>query len=136
MAFSCFINLRESVEIIYSDNGSTFCAAAKILPKILCSVEFTNSLRKQGTSWINIPPYTPSQKDAWEWMVKLFKTTLYKVIDSARHLPTLIELQTFTVEAVRLVNDRPLTTPSDQPKIFFRLSHLVFWDKSLALAPL
>ena len=48
-------------------------------------------------------------------MVKLFKTTLYKVMDNARRLPTLIELQTFTVETVRIVNDRPLTTPSDQP---------------------
>ena len=44
LAFSRFINLRGSVETIYSDNCSTFCAAAKVLPKILCSVEFNNSL--------------------------------------------------------------------------------------------
>ena len=34
-------------------------------------------------------------------------------MDNARRLPTLVELQTFTVETVRIVNDRPLTTPSD-----------------------
>ena len=116
LAFSRFIDLRGIVETIYSENGSTFCAAAKVLPKILCSVECNNSLRKQGINWIKIPPYAPSQGGALESKVKLFKTTLYKVMDNARRLPTLIEFQTFTVEAVRIVNDRPLTTPSDQPK--------------------
>ena len=64
LAFLRFINLRGSVETIYSDNGSTFCAATKVLPTILCSVEFTDSLRKQDTKWINIPSYAPSQGSA------------------------------------------------------------------------
>ena len=33
----------------------------------------------------------------------------------ARRKPTLIKLQTFASDAVRIVNDCPLTTPSDQP---------------------
>ena len=131
LAFSRFINLRGSVETIYS-NGSTFCAAAKILPKILCSVEFNNSLRKQGINWIKIPPNAPSQGGAWESMVKLFKTTLYKVMDNARRLPTLIELQTFTVETVRIVNDRPLTTPSDQPNDLLPITPSCFLGQKLA----
>ena len=36
-------------------------------------------------------------------------------MDGARRKPTLIELQTYTSDAVRIVNDRPLTTVSDQP---------------------
>ena len=132
LAFSRFINLRGSVETIYSDNGSTFCAAAKVLPNILCSVEFNNSLRKQGINWIKIPPYAPTQGGAWESMVKLFKTTLYKVMDNARHLPTLIALQTFAVETVRIVNDRPLTTPSDQPNDLFPITPSCFLGQKLA----
>ena len=44
-------------------------------------------------------------------MVKLFKTALHQVVGHARRLPTLIKLQTFTLD----VNDCPLTTLSDQP---------------------
>ena len=46
-------------------------------------------------------------------MVKLFKNALLQVMRRARRKPTLIELQTFASDAVRIVNDRPLTTPSD-----------------------
>ena len=70
---------------------------------------------KKIINWIKIVPYAPSQGGALESMVKLFKTALYKVMDSARRLPNLIELQTYTLKAVRIVNDRSLTTPRDQP---------------------
>ena len=48
-------------------------------------------------------------------MVKLIKTALRQVAGHARRLPTLIELHTFTLDAVSVVNDRSLTTLSDQP---------------------
>ena len=132
LAFSRFINLRGSVATIHSDNGGTFCAAAKVLPKILCSVEFTNSLRKQGINWINISSYASSQGGAWESMATFFKTTLYKVMNSARRLPTLIELKPFTVDAVRIVNDRSLTTPNDEPKNLLPVTPSCFLGQKLA----
>ena len=91
LAFSRFTNLRGSVETIYSDNGSTFCAAADTLPNLLGSCEFTNSLRKKGTNWVRIPPYASRQGGSWKIMVKLFKTALRQVVGHARRLPTLIE---------------------------------------------
>ena len=48
-------------------------------------------------------------------MVKLFKSSLTSVLDSTRCKPSLIELQTFTLDAVRTVNDCPLTAVSDEP---------------------
>ena len=48
-------------------------------------------------------------------MVKLFKGSFNKTIGNPRRLPSLIELQTFVADAVRIVNDRPLTTVSDYP---------------------
>ena len=116
LAFSRFTNLRGSVDTIYSDNGSTFCAAADVLPKLLGSTEFNNAARKRGINWVRIPPYARSQLGgSWEAMVKLFKTALCQVIGRARRKPTLIELQTYASDAARIVNDRPPTTLSDQP---------------------
>ena len=53
-------------------------------------------------------------------------------MDNARRLPTLIELQIFTVETVRIVNDRPLTTPSDQPNDLLPITPSCFLGQKLA----
>ena len=94
-----------TVDTMYSDNGSTFYAAATILPSLLSSTEFHNSLRKCNISRVNIPPYMPSQGGAWESMVKLFKTLLTWVVNEICRKPSLIELQTFMSDAVWIVND-------------------------------
>ena len=46
--------------------------------------------------------------------------------------PTLIELQTFASDAVRIVNDRPLTTPSDQPNDLLPITPSCFLGQHLA----
>ena len=69
LAFSRFTNLRGAVDTTYSDNGSTFCAAADRLPDLLKSTEFYNSLRKCNINWVRIPPYASSQGGSWEIMV-------------------------------------------------------------------
>ena len=61
LASSRFTNLCGSVDTIYSDNGSTFCAAADVLPKLLGSTEFDNAARKHGINRVRIPPYAPYQ---------------------------------------------------------------------------
>ena len=48
-------------------------------------------------------------------MVKLFKNALGRVLQDVRWRPSLIELQTFVSDAVRIVNDRSLTTVSNHP---------------------
>ena len=65
-------------------------------------------------------------------MVKLFKTALLQVVGHALRLPTLIELQTFTLDAVRVVNDRPLTTLSDQPNDLLPITPSCFLGQGLA----
>ena len=126
LAFSRFTNLRGSVDTIHSDNGSTFCAAADVLPKLLRSTEFNNAACKRGINWVRTPPYAPSQGGSWEAMVKLFKTALGQVIGRARRKPTLIELQIYASDDVRIVNDRPLITLSDQPNDLLVILHHVF----------
>ena len=132
MAFTRFTNLRGSVATVYSDNGSTFCAAADQLPKMLGSNEFQNCLRKQNINWVRIPPYAPSQGGSGESLVKLFKSALFKVVANTRRMPSLIELQTFFSDAVRIVNDCPLTTLSDQPNDLLSICPSSFLGQELA----
>ena len=47
-------------------------------------------------------------------------------------MPSLIELQTFFSDAVRIVNDRPLTTLSDQPNDLAPISPSSFLGQELA----
>ena len=56
MALTRYINLRDFANTVHSDNGSTFCAAADQLPKMLKN-ELQNCLRKQNIHWVRIPPY-------------------------------------------------------------------------------
>ena len=48
-------------------------------------------------------------------MVKLYKNALSRILTNSLRKPSFIELQTFTSDAVRIVNDRLLTTFSDKP---------------------
>ena len=114
LAFFRFTNLRRAVDTIYSDNSSTVCAAADGLPKLFGSTEFQNLLQKNKINWIKIPPYAPSEGESWEIIVKLIISALNKTLGNSYHTPNLIKLQTFVVDAVRIVNEKPLTSMSDQ----------------------
>jgi len=48
-------------------------------------------------------------------MVKLIKHALYIVMENVRRRPSLIEFQTFISDAIRIVNDHPLTSVSSLP---------------------
>ena len=50
----------------------------------------------------------------------------------ARRLPTLSELQTFTLDAVRIANDRPLTTLSDHPNDLLPITSSCFLGQGFA----
>ena len=117
---------------VYSDNGSTFCSAAEQLPKLINSIDLHNSLRKRNINWVKILPYAPSQGGSWESMVKLIKNSLGRVLEGVRRKPSLIELQTFVSDAVRIVNDRPLTTVSSVPNDLSPLTPACFLGQQLA----
>ena len=113
LAFSRFISLRALADTFFSDNGKPFCTAEKQLPLLLDLTEFHNSSRKRSINWVRIPPYSFSQAWGWESIVKLIKTALSQVLEEVRRLPSLIKLQTFVSDAIRIVNDWLLTTISD-----------------------
>ena len=116
LAFSRFVDIRGPVSSFYSDNGSTFKAAAHILPELLQSKGLQSFCRQQGISWEFIPPYSIAQGEAWESLVKVFKRTLLEIAKFLQRTPNLVELQTYIANTTRLVNNRPLTPLSDNPK--------------------
>ena len=69
---------------MFSDNASTFKAAANLLSQLLNSNEFVNSLWKKNINWVDIPPYAPSQGGSWESLGKLFKGILNRVMGEVR----------------------------------------------------
>ena len=121
MAFSRFVDLRGSISSMYSDNGTTFKATAHVLFELLQTDEVQSFLRKKKISWEFIPPYSPSQSGAWEFLIKVFKRTLTQVTKSPR-TPTLVELQTHICNATRLVNHRPLPSLSDNPHLYTEIT--------------
>ena len=64
MAFFLFVGHRGSISSIYSYNGTTFKAAAHVLPELLQPDEFQSFLRRKRITWEFIPPYSPSQGGA------------------------------------------------------------------------
>ena len=116
LAFSRFVDIRGPVSSFYSDNGSTFKATAHILPELLQSKGLQSFCQQQSISWEFIPPYSPAQGEAWESLVKVFKRTLLEIAKFLQRTPNLVELQTYIANTTRLVNNRPLTPLSDNPK--------------------
>ena len=115
LAFSRYTNLRVAVDTVIQIMARAFRATADRPSSLLRSTEFCNSLRKHNISWVKIPPYSPSQGGSWESMVKLFKYAFNRVFEQSLRKPSHIKIQTFTSDAVRIVNDRPLTSLSDKP---------------------
>ena len=89
-----------------------------MLPKLLESTELKNSLCKKGINWEFIPPYAPAQGGAWEAMVKQIKHVIANTLEKSQRRPSFVELLTYVGSATKIVNDRPLTPLSDDPKDF------------------
>ena len=72
LAFSRFTILRGAVNTLYSNNCSTFQAAADRLSSLLGWTEFCSSLRRRNINWVKIPPNFPGQRDSWVGLPYVF----------------------------------------------------------------
>ena len=115
LAFNRFSNLRGPVSKIYSYNGPIFQAASKSLPSLLESTGLKTSLPFESKEllWSLEFTYVLAQGGAWESMVKQIKRVIFEILDSSKRKPSLIELITYMGSAVRIVNERPLVSLSD-----------------------
>ena len=64
--------------------------------------------------------------------MKLSKNAVSHVLENSRCTPSLIELQTFISDSVRIVNNRTLTTISDQPNHLSPITPISFLGQQLS----
>ncbi|XP_071054708.1 uncharacterized protein [Onthophagus taurus] len=83
-AFRRFVSRRGHCAHMYSDNGTNFVGAHKILGGEVTSItskpEVQNALTVQGTQWHFIPPAAPHFGGIWEAGVKSITHHLKRVI--------------------------------------------------------
>ncbi|XP_062708688.1 uncharacterized protein LOC134288304 [Aedes albopictus] len=108
-----FICRRGDPLEIYSDNGTNFRGAARLLNEQKKEISIINenlagAFTSTTTKWLFIPPAAPHMGGAWERMVRSVKTAMFAAYDGNRKL-TDEGLQTLVIEAESIVNSRPLT---------------------------
>ncbi|XP_071489137.1 uncharacterized protein [Diadema antillarum] len=105
-----FMAVRGKVETFWSDRGSNFVG-------VLNDKVFRTFIERNNTEWKLNPPHAPHTGGAWESMVGLFKRILNGILLEAKEKSFTHEtLVTFMMEAMAIVNARPLVPLSSDPE--------------------
>lgn len=118
-AFKRFTSRRGHVSHMYSDNGSNFILANKILQVQNTKMfkEFNDTIMKNAvenqTEWHFIPPAAPNFGGLWEAGVKSMKYHLKRTIGDAKL--TFEELTTVLAQIEACLNSRPICPLSENP---------------------
>ena len=97
-----FIARRGRPERIYSDNGSTFTAAAKWIKMVRQDEKLQDYLSRNGITW----QFNLSRAPWWERMIGLVKAALNKAIGNGQLQWKELESVLLSIETT--LNDRPL----------------------------
>ena len=114
MCFKKFIARRGRPELIYSDNGTTFKAAAKWLQTVRRDEKFNDNLAELDIKWrfnLSRAPWWVGGGGGFERLIGLFKRAFYKSIENG----TLnwSELEEVVLDIEMALNNRPLTYLED-----------------------
>ena len=115
-AFQRFTSRRGQPECIYSDNGTNFKGGERILRE---SIEnwnqhkLCNKLHQQGVQWRFNTPTASHMGGVWERVIRTTRQILKHLLKD--QLVTDEVLRTFIAEVERIINDRPLTSLSNNP---------------------
>ena len=118
-----FIRFYGRPETINSDNGTNFVGAEKELLRQIKIMEQTKEIiewsSKRSMTWKFQPPSAPHFVGNHESMVKSNKQALYRALELKKRrlrLPNEDMLRTILFEVAGLLNSRPLTYVSSNPK--------------------
>ena len=106
---------RPGIKKFWSDNGTNFTAAAKILKEEMkkWAVTGRECLMERGLEWEFIPSGTPHYGGVWERIVGLFKRHLTMI--SSGDVLQIDTFATILVDIEAILNKRPLTAMSSDP---------------------
>ncbi|XP_045537630.1 uncharacterized protein LOC123721811 [Papilio machaon] len=112
MAIRRFIARRGSPDTIFSDNGTCFVGANRILREFY-GENVEDFMSTQGIRWKFTPPAAPNFGGCWERLVRSVKVALNATL--TERAPKEETLSSLLAEAEAIVNSRPLTHVSTDP---------------------
>ncbi|CAN2391782.1 zinc finger [Pristimantis euphronides] len=131
-----FIAIRGPIKHIRSDRGANFVGTAKelgILSNLNCKA-IERFLSAQSCTWTFNPPHSSHMGGAWERMIGV----VWRILDS-----TLLQagitrlthesLSTFLVEAVAIINARPLVPIANNPEEPIMLTPATLLTQKMAI---
>lgn len=114
-AFKRFVARKGGVSDLYSDNGSNFVGADRILQDHLKQLNddplVQNYFARKGTTWHFNPPASPHHGGLWEAGVKSIKYHLRRLVRDL--VFTFEEMTTILSQIEACLNSRPLCSISD-----------------------
>lgn len=138
-ALNRFIGRRGLCHDIYSDCGTNFVGANKLLKRDkikfhqMIDDEIIPFLTTHGISWHFIPPASPHFGGLWEAAVKAMKHHLQRTIGSQRL--TFEEMSTILCRIEACLNSRPLCPQTEDPNDFSALTPGHFLTGKALIAP-
>ena len=116
-AFSRMVARRGCPVTVTSDNGTNFKRADRELSELYQKMDrgqIDRHMARKGIKWIWNPPQSPHHGGVFEALIKSAKRALRAAIGS--RMLNDEELQTVFAETESLLNSRPLTYPSSDPR--------------------
>ena len=116
-AYHRFCSRRGTPKSVYSDNGTNFTGAERELRECLKKWQQStihDTLCQQGVEWKFSPPAASHQGGVWERMIRSIRKIMRSLVGDK--LLDDESLYTFLLEVERILNNRPLTPVSDDPR--------------------
>ena len=101
---------------IQTDNGGNFIAGERELKRVLQDWKTTIGQRKAKVSWVFNPPYSPHHGGNYEQLIRSVKEAFYHTIPTTTTIYTDEELLTVFKHIEAMLNQRPLTQVSEDPR--------------------